>query len=414
MASSSGLLPSEPRTLPSTGFQVVDASETIEEETLPGYHLGKYYPVRLGEIFDKRYRVVGKLGYGTTSTVWLAHDSVESRYVALKLYVANLNNTRELKAYECLDEADEKDHPGKTLIRKLLGSFQVDSHSSNGSSSHLCLVHEPLGPSLKEILDLMPPYSFHLGFLRPVLRNILIAVDFLHARAGIIHSDLQIANFICDVRSSDKAMFAKFENAEFTQPTPRKIISEEHIIYTSRRMSLSKALPLLCDFGETRLFSEAGTPGEDIMPNVYKAPEVIMHMEWDYKVDVWNVAMVVWHSLTGRPLFNGRSADGKIQDDRIHMAEMVALMGPPPLRFLERSTRMTRALWNEDGNWKNVAPIPDITLEKLGADINGYDKEGFFLFFRRMLRWLPEDRPTCEELVYDPWLMRELGLGLGR
>lgn len=58
-------------------------------------------------------------------------------------------------------------------------------------------------------------------------------------------------------------------------------------------MSLSKALPLLCDFGEARLFSEAGTPGEDIMPNVYKAPEVIMQMEWDYKVDVWNVAMVV-------------------------------------------------------------------------------------------------------------------------
>lgn len=53
-------------------------------------------------------------------------------------------------------------------------------------------------------------------------------------------------------------------------------------------------------------------------------------------------------------MFNGRSADGKIQDDRIHMAEMVALMGPPPLRFLERSTRMTRALWNEDG--KFIAP----------------------------------------------------------
>ncbi|PGH28761.1 CMGC/SRPK protein kinase [[Emmonsia] crescens] len=405
MASSSGLLPSEPRTLPSTGFQVVDASETIEEETLPGYHLRKYYQYALERSLTKDTVLSGNLD--------MAQLLLDSRYVALKLYVANLNNTRELKAYECLDAADEKDHPGKTLIRKLLGSFQVDGHSSNGSS-HLCLVHEPLGPSLEEILDLMPPYSFHLGFLKPVLRNILIAVDFLHARAGLIHTDLQITNFICDVRSGDETIFAKFENAEFTQPTRRKIISEEHIIYTSRRVSLSKALPLLCDFGEARLFSEAGTPGEDIMPNVYKAPEVIMQMEWDYKVDVWNVAMVVWHSLTGRPLFNGRSADGKIQDDRIHMAEMVALMGPPPLRFLERSTRMTRALWNEDGSWKNVAPIPDITLEKLGADINGYDKAGFFLFFRRMLRWLPEDRPTCEELVYDPWLMRELGLGLGR
>ena len=29
------------------------------------------------------------------------------------------------------------------------------------------------------------------------------------------------------------------------------------------------------------------------MPNVYRAPEVILKMRWDYKVDIWNVAMVV-------------------------------------------------------------------------------------------------------------------------
>ena len=64
----------EPRTFPTSGFDVVDASEEVEEETLPGYCPKKYYPVRLGEIFEQRYQVVGKLGYGTTSTVWLAHD----------------------------------------------------------------------------------------------------------------------------------------------------------------------------------------------------------------------------------------------------------------------------------------------------------------------------------------------------
>lgn len=136
--------------------------------------------------------------YIFVSCVILINFCRDSRYVALKLYVANLNNTRELKAYECLDAADEKDHPGKTLIRKLLGSFQVDGHSSNGSS-HLCLVHEPLGPSLEEILDLMPPYSFHLGFLKPVLRNILIAVDFLHARAGLIHTGTYFVSFLFSI-----------------------------------------------------------------------------------------------------------------------------------------------------------------------------------------------------------------------
>lgn len=49
-------------------------------------------------------------------------------------------------------------------------------------------------------------------------------------------------------------------------------------------------------------------------------------------------------------------------------------------------------------------PIPDVTLEKLGANDTGKNNEGFLLFVRRMLRWLPE-RPECEELMFDPWLM---------
>lgn len=59
--------------------------------------------------------------------------------------------------------------------------------------------------------------------------------------------------------------------------------------------------------------------------------------------------------------------------------------------------------------WKGIVPIPNITLEDLGSDITGGDREGFLRFFRRMLCWLPEDRPTCEELVFDPWLMEGLG-----
>jgi hypothetical protein len=48
--------------------------QKIEEETIPDYLVTRYYPVRIGEVFHDRYQVVGKLGYGTTSTVWLARD----------------------------------------------------------------------------------------------------------------------------------------------------------------------------------------------------------------------------------------------------------------------------------------------------------------------------------------------------
>lgn len=52
----------------------IPATQKIEEETIPDYSAVCYYPTRIGEIFQDRYQVVGKLGYDTTSTVWLARD----------------------------------------------------------------------------------------------------------------------------------------------------------------------------------------------------------------------------------------------------------------------------------------------------------------------------------------------------
>ena len=73
-ASSAPRRPLVPRKFPSSGFEIVDVSVKIEEETLPFYNPRLFYPVRIGEVFDNRYQVVAKLGYGTTSTTWLCHD----------------------------------------------------------------------------------------------------------------------------------------------------------------------------------------------------------------------------------------------------------------------------------------------------------------------------------------------------
>lgn len=67
---------STPREFPTSGFELLDASSKIEEETLPTYSPEKYYPVQQGEVFNDRYQVLAKLGYGVTSTVWFARDLV--------------------------------------------------------------------------------------------------------------------------------------------------------------------------------------------------------------------------------------------------------------------------------------------------------------------------------------------------
>ena len=63
-----------PLVFPKEGTVSIPASQKVEEETIPGYVATRYYPVKIGQIFRNRYQVVGKLGFGTTSTVWLARD----------------------------------------------------------------------------------------------------------------------------------------------------------------------------------------------------------------------------------------------------------------------------------------------------------------------------------------------------
>lgn len=60
--------PTPPRVFSNQNFERISAHQKVEEETFPDYLAARYYPVRIGEVFDSRYQVVGKLGYGAFST----------------------------------------------------------------------------------------------------------------------------------------------------------------------------------------------------------------------------------------------------------------------------------------------------------------------------------------------------------
>ena len=75
-------------------------------------------------------------------------------------------------------------------------------------------------------------------------------------------------------------------------PLPHKIVSDR-MIFMARPLSTPKALgrPVLADFGHAR-FGEVKHSSQ-IQPDAYRAPEVILEGEWDYSVDIWNVACLV-------------------------------------------------------------------------------------------------------------------------
>lgn len=71
--------------------------QPFEEEKLPWYAADQFYPVRIGEVLDSRYKVLGKLGYGAHSTSWLCQSI---RYARRKSYLCcsmfELNASKEM------------------------------------------------------------------------------------------------------------------------------------------------------------------------------------------------------------------------------------------------------------------------------------------------------------------------------
>lgn len=44
------------------------------EEGKSKYRPGGFHPVYIGDVYNDRYKVVNKIGYGVYSTVWLVKD----------------------------------------------------------------------------------------------------------------------------------------------------------------------------------------------------------------------------------------------------------------------------------------------------------------------------------------------------
>ncbi len=158
--------------------------------------------------------------------------------------------------------------------------------------------------------------------------------------------------------------------------------------------------------------------------------------------------------MEGKDFFKHiRSSKGDY-DVRAHLAEMIALLGPPPKELLDREKLWSDIKWgnavlnsddklcqtareyfggpffNSDGKpprrcqvnmlylrteqgansflsgefmHKDLIPT-DVSLEGSVLSLEGDDKRLFLNFARKMLQWLPEHRKTAKELLEDPWL----------
>ncbi|KAI1110818.1 serine threonine protein kinase, CMGC group [Nemania sp. NC0429] len=386
-----------------SNFAQIPEDQKIEEERLPDYLASRYYPAHIGEVLKDRYQIVGKLGFGASSTVWLARDLSGRRYVALKLYITSASMGRqldnELNVYKRMKERGSRNHPGRKSVRELLDSFDVEGPDGR----HRCLVHPPLWDSVLTLLRRNPVMRLPPVILAVVLQRLFRALDFLHRECQIIHTDVKADNIMFG--TEDHSVFSDFEKEELSDPCPRKVL-DDRTIYTSRELKMPKAVavgaPILCDFGSAVCGDEEHR--EDAQPNVYRAPEVILGALWTYKIDIWSAGCMVWDLFEGDHLFPSQDPEFHNYQSRAHLAEMVALLGQPPEQLLRRGN-LSDQFFSDKGEFCGGISLPaPRSFEEIETNLKGEDKENFLRMMRSMLQWEPSLRSSAQELAGHEWL----------
>ncbi|KAJ5239770.1 hypothetical protein N7468_004389 [Penicillium chermesinum] len=450
MRNFSALLRKKPFAIPSSGVPLPPGI-LVDEEISPVYDSKNFYPAKPGEVLADRYQTMVKVGWGVSSTVWLARDlqgHIEEPESIVALKIANNNTSsagHEREVEEHISTADPS-HRGRSLIRTLLDYFEV----KGPEGSHSCLVYMPMREPLSMYQRRFDDSKMPLPLIKTYIRALLTGLDYLHKECRTVHTDLKLENIM--VSFEDPAVLADFMENQLENPMPFKIDSVGRPVYQSRNdfgpLKSLRSIPQLVDFGlATRLEEDDDWGVWPIQPDHYRAPEVILGNGWQMHADIWNLGVLLWDMIEGKELFRHIHDQEGRYDAKLHLAEMIALLGLPPPEIMQRYQYMREYSWpepvrREDGRICETAEeyfcgpffdakgitelhisnesfsdshtilgrflyedlIPNRKLDDTISFLEGDEKEAFLDLAKGMLVWHPNFRKPAAELAAHPFL----------
>lgn len=190
-----------------------------EDEGESGYKNGGYHPVKAGDLFNKRYFVTKKLGWGHFSTVWMVDDrktvaTGKFHHYALKVQKSAEHYTEaamdEVELLDCIQTKRKQviamepvgtDEDGVSVAQMVEYSRYVatlrDSFFHVGPNGrHMCMVFSVLGCNLLSVIKAYNYRGIPIPVVKKMIQGVCKGLDFLHRKCKIIHTDLKPENVL--------------------------------------------------------------------------------------------------------------------------------------------------------------------------------------------------------------------------
>ncbi|MCJ1250219.1 hypothetical protein MMC30_007445 [Trapelia coarctata] len=404
-------------------------------ENIEGYSAGGYHPIQLGdEFFGGRYRVIHKLGQGGSSTVWLARDRAENRYVSLKVITAAASeSSSEARIMRLLRQSNHR-HQGHSFVVSLLDDFSIDG--PNGQ--HQCIVSELVANSVTVAKKSNKNDVLPLKIALDITPQLSLGLAYIHS-CGILHGDIRTCNIAFQFPNIDSWTIEQVHEY-FGEPGiegisryGRQPLGPEvppHSVYPAYLGSpgeegLTKKIKII-DFGEA---SFAEKPQKELATMIQlQPPETLFNQSVGLPADIWALGCTMFEIFGKTALF--ADADHFIPSKHDVLLEMVDTLGMLPDRWWKEWDIGHHFFFNDGTRTSHSSYLgePRSLLDRVshmrrncyGAkkedpeQMSSEDAAGLLKLLISMLEYEPSKRATAEEVVKSEWvqrLLRETGQG---
>ena len=344
--------------------------KVVVDRERTGFEESKDFKIVINTLIAGRYQILGYLGNAAFSKAVKCLDTKENKSVCLKIIENNKNYfDQSLDEIKVLNFVNSNGDPDELNFLRVIDYFYY--------KEHLIIVTELLNDNLYDFYDYLLKNKIEEYFSMPriqaIAKQVLTSLKYIHS-LHLIHCDLKPENILLKC--------------------------------------ISKAEVKIIDFGSSNFIYDVSS--SYIQSRSYRAPEVIMGCNYDYKIDIWSLGCILAELYSKTVLF---------MSDSVHslLARVIGIIGPIPEWMYEKGSTVNGMFCKEKllfmeadavndtnanisttsvGKKKMHVIVPKRTLLKNRLHC---DDQQFIDFLRYLLKIDPNERPTAEEALNHPW-----------